>query len=57
MNSASVAVIGAGLAGLACARRLRLAGVPLRMFEAQRAFLAFKGLAEERLSLCKIPLS
>lgn len=37
MNSASVAVIGAGLAGLACARRLRLAGVPLRLFEAQRA--------------------
>jgi renalase len=30
-------VIGAGLAGLACARRLRAAGVHARLFEAQRA--------------------
>ncbi len=37
MNSTSVAVVGAGLAGLACARRLKLAGVPLRLFESQRA--------------------
>lgn len=37
MNSASVAVIGAGLAGLACARRLRDAGVHCRVFESQRA--------------------
>ena len=37
MNVASVAVIGAGLAGLACARRLREAGVHARLFEAQRA--------------------
>jgi predicted NAD/FAD-dependent oxidoreductase len=37
MNAASVAVIGAGLAGLACARRLREAGVHARVFEAQRA--------------------
>ena len=37
MNAASVAVIGAGLAGLACARRLREAGVHARLFEAQRA--------------------
>ena len=37
MNAASVAVIGAGLAGLACAHRLREAGVHARVFEAQRA--------------------
>jgi predicted NAD/FAD-dependent oxidoreductase len=37
MNAASVAVIGAGLAGLACARRLCEAGVHARLFEAQRA--------------------
>jgi renalase len=37
MNSASVAVLGAGLAGLACARRLGELGVHARVFEAQRA--------------------
>jgi predicted NAD/FAD-dependent oxidoreductase len=37
MNSASVAVVGAGLAGIACARRLAEAGVHARVFEAQRA--------------------
>jgi predicted NAD/FAD-dependent oxidoreductase len=37
MNSTSVAVVGAGLAGLACARRLAAAGVVTRVFEAQRA--------------------
>jgi renalase len=37
MNSASVAVIGAGLAGIACARALRDAGVQVRVFEARRA--------------------
>ena len=37
MNSVSVAVIGAGLAGLACARRLAGSGVQLRVFESQRA--------------------
>jgi predicted NAD/FAD-dependent oxidoreductase len=37
MNAASVAVIGAGLAGLACAHRLRESGVHVRVFEAQRA--------------------
>jgi len=37
MNAAPVAVIGAGLAGLACARALREAGVPVRVFEQQRA--------------------
>lgn len=37
MNSASVAVIGAGLSGIACARRLAAAGLHLRVFEAQRA--------------------
>jgi predicted NAD/FAD-dependent oxidoreductase len=37
MNAASVAVIGAGLAGIACARRLREAGVHACVFEAQRA--------------------
>jgi predicted NAD/FAD-dependent oxidoreductase len=37
MNAASVAVIGAGLAGLACARRLGAAGVHARVFEARRA--------------------
>ena len=37
MNSISVAVVGAGLAGIACAQRLREAGVQVRVFEAQRA--------------------
>jgi predicted NAD/FAD-dependent oxidoreductase len=37
MNAASVAVVGAGLAGIACARRLGEAGVHARVFEAQRA--------------------
>ena len=37
MNAVSVAVIGAGLAGLACARRLAESGVHARVFEAQRA--------------------
>ena len=37
MNSLSVAVVGAGLAGLACALRLGEAGVHARVFEAQRA--------------------
>ena len=37
MNSVSVAVVGAGLAGIACARRLGEAGVPARVFESQRA--------------------
>lgn len=37
MNSASAAVIGAGLAGIACARRLAGAGFQVRVFEAQRA--------------------
>lgn len=37
MNAVSVAVIGAGLAGLACARRLAEAGIHARVFEAQRA--------------------
>jgi renalase len=37
MNAVSVAVIGAGLAGLSCARRLAEAGVHARVFEAQRA--------------------
>jgi predicted NAD/FAD-dependent oxidoreductase len=37
MNAASVAVVGAGLAGLACALRLAEAGVSVRVFEAQRA--------------------
>jgi len=36
MNAASVAVIGAGLAGIACARRLAEAGVAARVFESQR---------------------
>jgi predicted NAD/FAD-dependent oxidoreductase len=37
MNQASAAVIGAGLAGIACARRLTDAGWQLRVFESQRA--------------------
>lgn len=37
MNSASVAVIGAGLAGLACAHRLAGAGIQVCVFESQRA--------------------
>jgi renalase len=37
MNAAPVAVVGAGLAGLACARALHVAGVPVRVFESQRA--------------------
>ncbi len=37
MNAGSVAVVGAGLAGLACARRLQEAGVAARVFESQRA--------------------
>lgn len=37
MNAASVAVIGAGLAGIACARRLADSGVAVRVFESQRA--------------------
>lgn len=36
MNQASAAVIGAGLAGIACARRLADAGWQLRVFECQR---------------------
>jgi len=37
MNPVSIAVIGAGLAGIACARRLSAAGCHLRVFERQRA--------------------
>lgn len=37
MNAAPVAVVGAGLAGIACARALAEAGVAVRVFEAQRA--------------------
>jgi len=37
MNSASIAVVGAGLAGIACARRLCAVGLHVRVFEAQRA--------------------
>ena len=37
MNAASVAVVGAGLAGIACARRLAASGVVARVFESQRA--------------------
>jgi renalase len=37
MNPASAAVIGAGLAGISCARRLSAAGWQLRVFECQRA--------------------
>jgi len=36
-NTASIAVVGAGLAGIACARRLCAAGLHVRVFEAQRA--------------------
>jgi hypothetical protein len=35
-NSVSIAVIGAGLAGIACARRLCEAGLHVRVFESQR---------------------
>lgn len=37
MNPASAAVIGAGLAGMACAQRLSAAGWQVRVFESQRA--------------------
>ncbi|MGH8129297.1 MAG: NAD(P)-binding protein, partial [Steroidobacteraceae bacterium] len=37
MNSASIAVVGAGLAGIACARRLSDAGLHVRLFESQRS--------------------
>ena len=37
MNSVSIAVVGAGLAGIACARRLAEAGVHARVFESQRS--------------------
>jgi hypothetical protein len=37
MNAAPVAVVGAGLAGIACARALAASGVAVRVFEAQRA--------------------
>jgi renalase len=37
MNPASAAVIGAGLAGISCARRLSAAGWQLRLIECQRA--------------------
>jgi renalase len=37
MNSITVAVVGAGLAGIACARRLDAAGMHARVFESQRA--------------------
>jgi predicted NAD/FAD-dependent oxidoreductase len=37
MNAVSVAVVGAGIAGIACARRLAESGVAARVFEAQRA--------------------
>jgi len=37
MKSISVAVVGAGLAGIACARRLREAGAQVRVFESQRS--------------------
>lgn len=36
MNAASVAVVGAGLAGIACARRLAESGIAVRVFESQR---------------------
>jgi predicted NAD/FAD-dependent oxidoreductase len=36
-NSVSIAVVGAGLAGIACARRLRDAGLHVRIFESQRS--------------------
>lgn len=36
-NSVSIAVVGAGLAGIACARRLREAGVHVSVFESQRS--------------------
>jgi predicted NAD/FAD-dependent oxidoreductase len=36
-NSVSVAVVGAGLAGIACARRLREAGMHVSVFESQRS--------------------
>jgi len=37
MNGVSVAVVGAGLAGIACALRLAGSGVAVRVFESQRA--------------------
>jgi hypothetical protein len=36
-NSVSVAVVGAGIAGIACARRLRDAGIHVCLFESQRS--------------------
>jgi renalase len=37
MKPPSIAIVGAGLAGLACARRLRAAGLPVRVFDKGRA--------------------
>ena len=49
MISASIAVVGAGLAGIACASALRTAGVECRMFEAHRS--AGGRLATRRFAL------